>query len=245
MRAIAHDYETTGPKPKTCGVVQSAIWIVDMQEDGSWDLVASEVRKHHPGGPIPEGASNVHGIYDRDVADLTDYEENLSETFDQAHDEFRPTHVIGYNSIKFDDVIARRVGMREGLIPVDLMTAAQRMMARGIISRARLVDAYEGIVGKSAVNAHDAEADLLMTMELIQPCMKLAGIETVGAFVEWLRMPYANPDMLMPFGKHRGLKISELPKRYLDWMVNRATDIDGDLRASAEAMLDEEGVHVS
>lgn len=239
MIAIAHDYETTGPKPKTCGVVQSAIWIIDIQEDATWEVKAVEVTKHHPGEPIPEGASNVHGIYDRDVRGLEDFETSLNETFEQAHRVSRPTHVIGYNSIKFDDVIARRVGMQSGMVPVDLIVAARRLMSMGYMNRARLVDAYEALTGKSPENAHDAAADLKMTLDLIRPSMEILGIESFSEFVEWSNSSYSNPEMKMPFGKHRGLKIRELPKRYLDWIVNRAEDMDGDVKASATSVLKE------
>lgn len=237
LRALVHDYETTGVKPKTCGVVQSAIMLIDLQEDGSWEFVAHEVAKHNPGEPIPDGASKIHGIYDRDVAHLPDYEESLSATFEQAEREFGYTAVIGYNSNKFDNVIGRRLGMKDGVIEIDLFVACQRLMTLGHLSRARLVDAYSELVGGSTDNAHDAEADLEMTLALIKPVMKLLDIPTVTALSEWLNTPFAHPKMLIPFGKYRGYPMTEVPKTYLRWIVEKAKDMNDDLRASAKEAL--------
>ena len=38
---------------------------------------------------------------------------------------------------------------------------------------------------------------------------------------------------IMPFGKHKGTAINEIPTRYLRWLL-RNTDISGDLKQAVE-----------
>lgn len=236
MNFIAHDYETTGTDQATCGVVQSAIVIADIDILGNWEIVAQEVALHNPGCPIPAGASRVHGIYDNDVAHLDNFEINLMPTYDQAMSEFSPQGVIGYNSIKFDNVIARRVGMPEGLVEIDMMVAANRLMSRGKLERARLVDAYEALTGKPAENAHDALADVIMTLELIQPVMREMNFGSLPDLIGWLEKPEVNPDMSMPFGKHKGLPVSKVPKGYLRWLMGKG-GLTQDLHLSIQEVM--------
>lgn len=237
MQVIAHDYETTGRDPVTCGVAASAIVIANIFGDGSYEVVAEEVAKHHPGVPIPAEASGIHGIYDADVAGLPDYEESLPATYEQAMKEFSPEAVLGYNSNSYDNVIGRRVGLpATGLIEIDLMTAASRLMSRGYLERARLVDAYATLVGGDTANAHDAMADITMTLDLIKPVMQIMEFGTFSDFVEWVTKPEINPDMAMPFGKHRGLPLNTVPSSYLNWLQGKG-NLDPDLAATIRAVL--------
>jgi exodeoxyribonuclease X len=40
----------------------------------------------------------------------------------------------------------------------------------------------------------------------------------------------------MPFGKHKGTPLKELPASYVFWLLNKAENLDADLRASLEAL---------
>lgn len=236
MIILAHDYETTGTDPRTCGVVQSAIAVVDIDEGGHAKLIAQETTLHNPGGPIPSGASKVHGIYDSDVAELPHFEEGLNRTFDQAKREFGYDATLGYNNARFDDVIARRVGLEEGKPAIDLMVAANRLMARGFLNRARLVDAYETLVGKPAENAHDALADVMMTLALVQPVMQEMGFNRFDQMVDWVTRPEVNIKLPMPFGKHKGQALDTVPRSYLRWLSNKP-DLSQDLALSIREVL--------
>ncbi|HUY93325.1 MAG TPA: DUF3820 family protein [Pirellulales bacterium] len=41
----------------------------------------------------------------------------------------------------------------------------------------------------------------------------------------------------MPFGKHRGLRVTEVPHDYLRWLLRNGMELDGDLRREIERVL--------
>lgn len=43
-------------------------------------------------------------------------------------------------------------------------------------------------------------------------------------------------DNKMPFGKHRGEKLRNLPKSYVNWLLANATELDDDLREALRTM---------
>ena len=70
------DFETTGVDPRECYPVEIAV--VHM----NWGMDNAEVvytQRFRPPGPIPVGASNIHGIFDADVADCNSFEDHLEE----------------------------------------------------------------------------------------------------------------------------------------------------------------------
>lgn len=68
MKLAAFDLETTGVDVETDRIVSAAF--VALDHDGT--VLSSRTWLINPGIPIPEGATAVHGISDRDVADALD-----------------------------------------------------------------------------------------------------------------------------------------------------------------------------
>lgn len=234
MLAFAHDYETTGVKTDELGVVQAALCFVELEDDGSYKILEKDVQILDPGMPIPAGASGVHGIYDHHVIGKPAWDAYLAEQFKVVNSSPIQT-VIGYNSRTFDDRIARRVGM--GCYPsFDLIRATKRFKKEGHLTGASLSVAYEGLLGKKPENAHDAFADIVMTLDLIKPSMRLAKCETVHQLIEVINGPGMTPQDKMPFGKHKGVKLCNLPKDYVRWALSNLNEVDADLRAALEAL---------
>lgn len=50
-----------------------------------------------------------------------------------------------------------------------------------------------------------------------------------------IAIPPRTPDALMPWGKHKGTRLDELPIRYLRWLAERATRTQGTKIALAAA----------
>jgi hypothetical protein len=69
------------------------------------------------------------------------------------------------------------------------------------------------------------------TLHIEQRCIN-------GHFIKFL--PQNNPVFAMPFGKHRGLAIRDLPDSYLSWMLENA-DLKNSLRRHLEAEYEKRG----
>lgn len=234
MLVFAHDYETTGVDTSKLGVVQAALCFVELNLDGSFSILEKDVQTLDPGHPIPSGASAVHGIYDHDVIGKPLWEAYLSEQFKVVNS--TPIEaVLGYNSKAFDDKIARRVGLG-GYPSFDLFRATKRFKTQGLLQKANLSAAYQGLLGKEAENAHDAFADIVMTLELIQPSMEHAKCGTVIELMDWINGPALTPQDKMPFGKHKGVKICNLPRSYVSWALENLPEMDPELRTVMEAL---------
>lgn len=230
MLILAHDYETTGVNATKCGVVQAALCFATLNQDGSYSILEKDVQLLNPGEAIPAGASGVHGIYDHHVVDAPLWEDYLAVQF-AVVGITAIEGVVGYNSKSFDDKIAKRCGMGE-YPSIDLMVATRRFKEQGLAS-AKLGNAYEWLTGRTAENAHDAFADIVMTLDLIQPAMDKAECSTLDQFITWMDTPWASRQMKMPFGKHKGVKLCNLPKSYISWAMENM-DLNPDLRAGLE-----------
>lgn len=234
MLIFAHDYETTGVNPQKCGVVQAALCFVDLADDGSFKVLEKDVQILHPGELIPAGASGVHGIYDHHVEGKPLWESYLADQFEVVNTAGIEA-VCGYNSISFDNKIAARAGLGE-FPQLDVFIATKRVKNAGKLEKANLSAAYEGLTGRKAEGAHDALDDVLMTLELIKPCMDFAQVGTVAEFMEWLSKPVGSKSAVMPFGKHKGVKLCNLPKSYARWALENM-NLDADTKLGLEMTL--------
>lgn len=226
MLVKAYDFETTGPNPKVCEPLQIGIVDAKIHQDGSFEILgSSNTLIQIEAEEVPKGAFTVHGISKQMT--LKGVEPSTIEKLVHGT-------VLGYNNRAFDDTIARRYGA-DITRSIDIFLATQRLRSMGLIPKATLTVAYETLVGKTAENAHDALADVLMTLELIQPCMNAFKIKTFTEFLDFIAKGKANVKMLMPFGKHSGTPLDQLPKGYVNW-AKANLDLTGDLKASFEAL---------
>ena len=85
---------------------------------------------------------------------------------------------------------------------------------------------------KGGVGAHGALEDCETTLALLR---HICAEQKIG--LEWVRRLCRGTLRVhrIPFGKHRGSKISELPRGYKVWLLG--TDLDPDLRAAVIASL--------
>lgn len=74
-------------------------------------------------------------------------------------------------------------------------------------------------------NAHDAKVDILLTIGLLKYIVKKENIQTME---DLYQLSQAGPTF-MPFGKHKGTALVNLPDSYVSWLLNQE-NIDPKLR---------------
>jgi hypothetical protein len=67
------------------------------------------------------------------------------------------------------------------------------------------------------------------------PCAWCGGRLHHNPLCDELRLSW---QVVMPFGKHQGKRLSEIPRGYLQWLANVAT-VDSDLKAAAQRAMEE------
>lgn len=226
---IIADTETTGVAPGSAIVeLASVIITTDGDEYHYRELMA-------PGCPIPEGASNVHGIYNRDVDHLPPAEERVQEWWQDvtelhnATDPSAPIVYCGHNAA-FD---LRMLSRYISLPPVRVLCTMR--LARALFPVApnhKLTTLFEFFGLKGQYNAHSALDDCLMTRDLLGFFRQHTGKSYYDLASEQDKpMPLTR----MPFGKHRGLEFTEVPASYMRYMLG-LPDLDKDV---AQAMTTE------
>ena len=218
--AIIFDSETTGLEEPE--IVQSAVLEVFFK-DGSVDCEPGSmvVEMFKPSKPIEWGAKATHHIFESDL--------NLCP----ASADFQlPScdYLIGHN-VDFDWKVAGEPNCRR----IDTMCLARKLWPEVGCAKQSAFIYY--LFGESmrwrVTKAHDAAMDVGLCLQLLR---RIAEELDVQSFQElWERSEEARIPELMPFGKHRGEKIAELPRDYVSWCLDKLDDLDPYLRKALEA----------
>lgn len=235
--ALAHDYETTGVDAGTCGVLQAALVICTLQQDGSYEIHDSDCMLLNPGCEIHPEASKIHGYYAHDLIGEPEWHPYLSEQMATVN-ELGVKAVIGYNSGPFDNRIAMRAGFKAPP-SIDLMKAARKFKTEHKWPSAKLVNFYEHLMGRPMEKAHDALADVTATLDTIQAAMALAKVGCLDEFMIWMKGDDGTPEMKIGFGKHKGSKLKNLEGSYIRWLLSTDCEVpySDELRQGLEACL--------
>jgi DNA polymerase-3 subunit epsilon len=233
------DLETTGITVGADRIIE--ISILKLMPDGSKSVLTKRV---NPEIPIPEGASKVHGIYDKDVAN--------EPTFKQVAPEISAfignADLAGYNSNKFDIPMLVDEFLRveiafdmKGRRMVDVQNIFHKMEQR------TLAAAYKFYCQKEIENAHSAEADIIATYEVFVAQLErypdlakdVEGLHQFTAMTQNVdlagRIVYNDKkEEVFNFGKHKGRSVAEVFDKepsYYDWMLK------GDFPAETKQVL--------
>lgn len=192
-------------------------------------LLGQEVVMH-----IPAEASQVHGIYDEDVADCPTFKELAP----MIADEIRDCDLAGYNSNHFDVPLLAEEFIRAGVSIdlkkmhlVDAFTVYQKKEPRNLTA------AYKFYCGKDLADAHSANADVQATYEVLMA--QLEKYDDVPTSVEELenytsggaktadfagRIVYNDKGVeCFNFGKYKGMPVKDVFRRdpgYYAWLKN-------------------------
>jgi DNA polymerase-3 subunit epsilon len=128
-----------------------------------------------PGIPIPYQASQVHGIYDRDVKGKPRFPAVAVEVYDY----FKGKTLVAHNGNRFDIPLLAAEFTRCGLIfsppcVVDTQAIAQQLYGRGATALGKLATKY----GVPSLDAHSARGDV-ETLRAIWPRLLSALAEKI------------------------------------------------------------------
>ncbi len=150
----------------------------------------------------------VHGITDDDVADC--------ERFDLTQFEL-PEYLIGHN-VRFD---WRVIGSPSTKLICTVRLARAAFPEWRYYGQSKCI---EQLIGKEeashlTVAAHDALGDARMCYLLYKACCERLEIEPTDFVAAHKVSNTAHPVGKMPFGKHKGKLIKDVPISYIKWML--------------------------
>lgn len=220
------DLETTGTSITQDRIVE--ISIIKVHPDGKREV---KTRRMNPTIPIPATASEVHGIYDADVAGEPTFKE-LANGIRQFLDN---CDLCGFNSNKFDFPILTeeflRVGIEVNFRDRHLVDVQQIFFKK---EPRNLSAAYKFYCGKELENAHSAEADALATVDIL--LAQITHYDDLENNIEFLgkfsngedtmdyarRIKLVNNVPVFNFGKHKDKSVVAVftqEPSYYDWIM--------------------------
>lgn len=175
------DFETTGVNPQECRAVEVAIVHLNLGR-GNAELVYSE--RINPGVAIPEGASDVHGIYDSDVEGCRTFEEMWEDISGLLQG-----RVLAAYNLSFDWLLLnceyRRSSLWHPTAQEGNLYGSQFFGLCGLVLSRSLDDHLRGAGshrlgmvcdrwGVELSDAHNASADALATAHLLEVLLREA-----------------------------------------------------------------------
>lgn len=204
-RPIYYDTETTGISTERDRIVEIAAY--DPVRGLTFEKLIN------PGMPIPAGASAIHGISNEMVASSPDFKQIGMEFIEFCGE---GVILIAHNNDSFDMPLLKNEATRHGIeLPkwkfLDSLKWARRY--RPDLPRHTLQFLRE-MYGIVANNAHRALDDVVVLHQLFESLTDDLSIEEVFNLLN-------RPRELqhMPFGKHQGVPLKNLPKDYLRWLT--------------------------
>jgi DNA polymerase III subunit epsilon len=232
------DLETTGITITTDRIIDIAI--IKIMVDGS---TQKKYFRLHPGIPIPEASSAIHGITDEDVKEAPTFK-HVANEIKQFLDN---CDLGGYNSNRFDIPLLTEEFLRAGLdinLKERKMVDAQQIFMK--MEKRTLEAAYQYYCNKKLENSHSAEADAQATYEVLLG--QLQRYPDLGTDIESLhniskgddfadfsrRIKILNGIPCFNFGKYKEQSVAsvfEKEPQYYNWMMK------GDFAQDTKAVI--------
>ncbi len=223
---IFFDLETTGTDVVNDRIIQ--IGAIKIAPNGEKEVKNVLV---NPTVPIPQGASAVHGIYDKDVQDKPLFQQIAKSMLLWLQN----CDLAGYNSDNFDIPL-----LAEEFARVDIEYPSQDCVYIDIIRIERLInshklgDTYKRYTGETLKDAHDALADVKATLRIFEH--QVDQHDALNVSLTDLCKLYQDPDIQMVdfgrkiylkggqyywnFGKHRNELIAD-SQSYAQWVMEK------------------------
>ncbi|HET6243419.1 MAG: 3'-5' exonuclease [Bacteroidetes bacterium] len=222
------DLETTGINVGSDRIVEIAI--LKVHPNGEKETLTHRI---NPTIPIPAGASAVHGIFDKDLIGKPTFKELGSKLADFLEN----CDLAGYNSNKFDVPLLVEEFLRAG---IDFEIKGKKLIdvqtIFHILEPRTLAGALRFYCNQELTNAHQAEADILATYDVLMAQLeKYDQLQNDVNFLHDFSARGKNADLagritfnangieVFNFGKHKDKVVEEVFKlepSYYDWMMN-------------------------
>jgi DNA polymerase III epsilon subunit family exonuclease len=223
------DVETTGIDPARDRVVEVACVLVRNRQ-----IVHAFSSLVNPGCAIRASAFAVHGIDDAMVANaptlagiVTDLQALCTEAVVVAH------------NASFDLAFLPFLNTRPHLCSMRL---AQRVVPDAPSYKNQVLRHHLAVDIADArdITPHRALGDVHVTAAILRVCLDryltAGGADDVDALLESIAAPVLL--RTMPFGKHRGRALADVPSDYLQWTLHNFSDLSRDTAFSFHNELD-------
>lgn len=229
---VVVDTETTGIDPDADGIVEIAL--VRIRNGEVVDTFHSLV---NPGFPIPPQSSAVHNITDDMVAGKPTLEE-LRPTLQRLMDGAMPVaHNAAFDALFVDPALGMTPDPKRWLCSFRL--ARHTLPEAPAFGNMTLRYWFKTDPKTEGLGAHRAIDDVYVTVENLGHILSVAqagNISTLEAAREFANSPIQVA--VMPFGKHVGVPLAEIPTDYFEWALQNMQDLDDDLRHSMRGALE-------
>ncbi len=203
-KAVIFDTETTGRKDP---IIIEGAWL-ELKSVDPFKLGLSFCQRYNPGKPIELGALATHHIYDEELIQCPP-----AKSFSLPNDvEYIIGHNIDYDWNVIDQPNIRRI--------CTLALARKVWNSIDAYSQSALLyfidrDNARDILKK----AHSAETDVRICASILEKiCIEL----DVSSFEHlWELSEDARTPTVMPFGKHKGTLITDIPIDYKKWLLSQ------------------------
>jgi len=206
LRPIYYDTETTGIRSDKDRIIELAAF--DPVENRTFCALIN------PKMPIPKEATAIHNISDEMVASAPGFKEVAQDFLAFCPAE---TVLIAHNNDAFDKLFLEAEFRRED-IPLPsfryLDTLKWSRKYRSDLPCHSLQSLRE-VYGFPANQAHRALDDVIILHQVFSAMIDDLSLEKVMELI-------AKPQVVsrMPFGKHQGKPLSEIPKDYVAWLAS-------------------------
>ena len=202
-RMIVLDFETTGLQPG-----YRPLEIAWLEFDSLYKELGSVTSLVNPQIPIEPGAQKVHGISAEMLADKPTLEEFLHG---EHADKFANEHVLvvahnaAFDLPMFEPFCKKATSLCTMRLAQALYPTAENHKLQTLAS----------MFAVEVEPTHRAMADVGACFELLRTIAKKEDKSIDELLVV---ASYTSPESLMPFGKHKGKMIKDLPSDYVAWL---------------------------
>lgn len=229
MRYLVVDVETTSAKP---GASVCEIGWIELDETGR--IISQVESLIDPEQPISASASGIHGLTNEDVAHAPTIAEFFSrDDVPGCHGKRiqGPVTLIGHR-VSFDRQFIEP--WVDGEIRELCTLRYVRQMYPEMDDHKLPTCLYALGLPRGFGEAHRVMADVLVAYSLMAHIAERLGF-SLPELAEHAQQPMRV--LSLPFGKHRGEPIDQVPKSYLRWVLNNMDNLDNDFIFTIKSIL--------